>query len=112
MLVDSAHRHCEKHRSQEQKEIDRRRGSASRRGYNARWRAARKRFLLDHPLCVECRRAGQITAATVVDHIVPHKGNISLFWDTHNWEAICKHHHDQKTASQDGGFGNKRAVTK
>jgi len=73
MLVDSAHRRCEEHRNQEQKEINQRRGSASRRGYNARWRAARKHFLLNHPLCVECQKAGRITAATVVDHIIPQK---------------------------------------
>ncbi len=55
---------------------------------------------------------GRLTAATVVDHIIPHQGDRSLFWDIDNWKAVCKSHHDQKTASQDGGFGNKRAVTK
>jgi 5-methylcytosine-specific restriction protein A len=105
--VDSAHRRCEKHRIQERKEINQRCGSAARRGYDARWRAARKRFPAIHPLCVECRRQGRVQAATVEDHIVPHKGDMSLFWDIDNWEAICNSRHDQKTASQDGGFGNR-----
>jgi 5-methylcytosine-specific restriction enzyme A len=92
--------------------MEARRGSATSRGYGARWRAARKQFLDRNPLCARCRRMGRLTAAMVVDHIVPHKGDASLFWDVGNWEAICKRHHDQKTASQDGGFGNRRAGTK
>jgi 5-methylcytosine-specific restriction protein A len=101
---------CEKHRAQDRKAEESRRGSANSRGYGSRWRVARKRFLELNPLCAECNRVGRLTAATIVDHIVPHKGDISLFWDMDNREAICKSHHDQKTASQDGGFGNRRAV--
>ena len=55
---------------------------------------------------------GRITAASVVDHIVPHKGDTSLLWDMDNREAMCKYHHDQKTASRDGGFGNKSVAAK
>jgi 5-methylcytosine-specific restriction enzyme A len=105
MLVESGHRRCEKHRVQERKEIDQRRGSAARRGYDTKWRAARNQFLAIHPLCVECRRQGRVRAATVVDHIVPHKGDMSLFWDIDNWEAICKKCHDSKTAAADGRWG-------
>jgi hypothetical protein len=43
--------------------------------------------------------------ATVVDHIVPHRGNMRLFWARENWAARCKPHHDAKTAREDGGFG-------
>lgn len=46
-----------------------------------------------------------ITAATVVDHKMPHKGNMALFWDHDNWQSLCKPCHDYKTATQDGGFG-------
>jgi len=106
VLVDSAHRRCEKHRNQEQKEINQRRGSAADQGYNARWRAARKRFLLNHPLCANCQKAGQITAATVVDHIIPHKGDQRLFWDESNWQVLCKRCHDRKTATSDGRWGS------
>jgi 5-methylcytosine-specific restriction protein A len=63
-------------------------------------------FLQAHPLCEECRRKGKIRAAEVVDHIVPHKGNMRLFWDRSNWQALCKGCHDAKTAREDGGFGN------
>ena len=103
MLVDSAYRRCEKHRMQERNEIDQRRGSAARRGYDARWRAERNRYLTIHPLCAECERVGRLTAATVVDHIVPHKGDPNLFWNESNWQALCRRCHNRKTAATDGG---------
>jgi 5-methylcytosine-specific restriction protein A len=28
-----------------------------------------------------------------------------LFWDTTNWQALCKPHHDQKTAKETGWKG-------
>lgn len=46
--------------------------------------------------------------ATIVDHIIPHKGNMELFWDRDNWQAMSKECHDKKTAREDGGFGNSR----
>jgi 5-methylcytosine-specific restriction endonuclease McrA len=30
-----------------------------------------------------------VTLSTVVDHITPHKGNVSLFWDVNNLQALC-----------------------
>lgn len=47
--------------------------------------------------------------AEVVDHIVPHKGDLSLFWSRSNWQSLCKRCHDIKTAMEDGGFGRRRA---
>jgi 5-methylcytosine-specific restriction protein A len=105
MLVDSGHRRCEKHRIQERSEIDRKRGSAAHRGYDARWRATRKRYLTIHSLCAECQRVGRLTAATVVDHIVPHKGDPNLFWNDSNWQALCRQCHNRKTAVTDGRWG-------
>jgi 5-methylcytosine-specific restriction protein A len=35
--------------------------------------------------------------AEVVDHIKPHKGDMTLFWDENNWQSLCKMHHDRKT---------------
>lgn len=42
--------------------------SASKRGYNSRWRSASKAFLKEHPLCVECMRHGKYTQGNVVDY--------------------------------------------
>ncbi len=78
---------------------DRLRGGADARGYDARWRTARKRFLQTHPLCAECMKENSITPATVVDHIIPHRGDQSLFWDESNWQGLCERHHNIKTGS-------------
>jgi 5-methylcytosine-specific restriction protein A len=85
------------------------RESAAARGYDHRWRRYAKRFLKLHPLCAECEKRGETTAAEVVDHLIPHKGNMILFWDPTNHQPLCKRDHDVKTAREDGGFG--RAVT-
>lgn len=76
-----------------------------RRLYDRRWQKARKRFLRRHPVCEECERVGQITEAKVVDHRIPHRGDERLFWDETNWSALCKPHHDVKSARFDGRFG-------
>ena len=83
------------------------RPSAASRGYGHRWRKYRKYFLSVNPLCVICKDSDMITSATVVDHIIPHKGNMRAFWDKSNHQALCKCHHDIKTATEDGGFGNE-----
>lgn len=101
------------------------RPSACKRGYDGRWRKARAAWLHDHPLCVECEAegqlpmllfqiivavtlgivivnspgAGRLTPATVVDHVVPHRGDKDLFWDSEeNWQGLCTAHHNAKTA--------------
>lgn len=98
-------RFCEHHRKQETKVYEQQRGSASSRGYDSRWRRERVRFLKRNPLCIYCEGEGRYEAATVVDHIEPHKGSYDKFWDRANWQPLCKRHHDIKTATEDGGFG-------
>lgn len=67
----------------------------SGREYNShRWRQDRKRFLRKNPLCVFCKQRGKIVAATVVDHIEPHKGDMKLFWNKSNWQGLCKTCHN------------------
>lgn len=75
--------------------------------YDHRWVKARNAYIQAHPLCVMCQREGRVTVAQVVDHIRPHKGDLKLFWDQGNWQALCRAHHDAKTASEDGGFGHR-----
>jgi 5-methylcytosine-specific restriction endonuclease McrA len=72
----------------------------------------RAAFLRAHPLCEcdECKAQGRVLAASVVDHRVPHRGDMRLFWDSSNWQALSKSCHDRKTARDDGGFGNARAT--
>lgn len=86
------------------------RGSSTARGYGSRWQKARATYLCRNPLCVECFKQSKVVPATVVDHIRPHKGDQKLFWDRDNWAALCKRHHDSKTAREDGGFGRPTGV--
>lgn len=96
---------CERHRRQEQKEYDRRRGYPAARGYSSEWRITSRAYLARNPLCVECMKQRRVVAATVTDHIIPHRGDPALFWDPINWQALCKSCHDRKTALHDGRWG-------
>lgn len=97
--------YCDEHSRKHNRAIDLRRGTSTQRGYSKRWSKARATYLASHPLCAECLKQDRPVPATVVDHIVPHKGNQSLFWDETNWQPLCKPCHDRKTATEDGGFG-------
>lgn len=101
---------CQKHLYQQQQEHDARRGTARERGYSRAWEKASKAFLVKHPLCMcpDCMAGDvRVTAAVLVDHKVPHRGDRALFWDSSNWQAMAKACHDKKTATVDGGFGNR-----
>ena len=50
-----------------------------------------------------CQREGRVTAATVVDHKIPHKGDQRLFWDPANWQSLCKPHHDRDKQREERG---------
>lgn len=66
--------------------------------YDRNWRKARLWHLREHPLCVECSKAGLVVAATVVDHVIPHRGDERLFWLETNWQSLCGGCHASKTA--------------
>ena len=84
------------------------RTTAAKRGYSYKWQQARLGFLAKHPMCAECAKRGLVTEATAVDHIIPHGGDKARFWDSSNWQPICKPCHSKKTAKEDGGFGNTK----
>lgn len=96
--------YCPEH---EKKRLPDNRASAHKRGYTSEWRKVRQNFLTKHPFCQKCLKDGRHVPATVVDHIKPHKGNKKLFWDRNNWQGLCERCHNIKTASEDGGFGNR-----
>jgi len=95
--------YCEQHTRQKAKQYDKERGTAAQRGYDAKWRRYRIQYLAQHPYCVKCLKEGKFVFATVIDHIIPHKGDIKLFWDGNNHQALCKSCHDAKTVREDGG---------
>lgn len=75
---------------------DARRPSARARGYNHEWRKARAEYLADHPYCRMCGHP-----ASVVDHIIPHRGDKRLFWHRTNWQPLCQPCHDSVKQRQE-----------
>ncbi|MGJ8619600.1 MAG: hypothetical protein ACSHWN_04655 [Methylophilaceae bacterium] len=126
--------YCADHKRERQKQADATRKTSTQRGYGYRWQKASKGYLKSHLLCAcdECKieikkqrdTLGLLDihddnyylsikfpelAANVVDHIKPHGGDMSLFWDSKNWQPMNKRCHDKKTAKEDGGFtGSKQ----
>ncbi|MFH0900314.1 MAG: HNH endonuclease [Pseudomonadota bacterium] len=88
---------CAAHQRQREQVYERQRGTATQRGYDARWERESKAFLEEHPYCVDCLAEGRYVLATEVHHTVPHKGNMVLFWDKSKWAGCCKSHHSAHT---------------
>ncbi|OVE49439.1 hypothetical protein CBW21_06035 [Chromobacterium violaceum] len=125
-LVRPPARHCpfhEQRRQAAERESDRRRGSRVERGYTNAWSRAARAYRAKHPFCAECQRQdGRLIAADHVDHITPPRYREAmesgdperiadakrLFWDSSNWQPLCRRCHSRKTAAEDGGFGNAR----
>ncbi|MCD9572201.1 HNH endonuclease [Pseudomonas protegens] len=83
--------------------------TSSQRGYDYKWQKAREQYLCDNPLCVYCSKIGRTAAASVVDHKIPHRGDMTLFWDQDNWQSLCKPCHDSvKQAEEARGFAQAR----
>lgn len=93
--------------TERKRNVDLFRGSRHERGYDSKWDRERKRKLFKDPLCAKHLEEGRVVQATVVDHIIPHRGDMDLFWSRSNWQSLCKSCHDAKTAKEDGGFGNR-----
>ena len=63
------------------------------------WKAVRELQLAQFPLCRECKAAGLLIMATVVDHIIPiAQGGAPL--DLNNCQSMCVKHHNAKTKSE------------
>lgn len=76
--------------------------SRQARGYGRAWDKLRILVLArDKHLCQPCRRAGRVTAATAVDHLIPKaKGGTD---DISNLQAICGPCHRAKSIADQGG---------
>lgn len=98
---------CKRCLSTTRRLVDQERGSAARRGYDARWRQARQIWLAAHPFCADPfgEHGAFPVMATEVDHIEPHRGDPVKFWDTSNWQSLCRRCHARKTASETWGVG-------
>lgn len=69
--------------------------------YGHTWRQIRYKRLVQYPLCKLCGDLGIVTAATVVDHIIPHRGSKALFFDSTNLQSLCEHCHNSIKQQQE-----------
>ena len=94
--------YCTTHAKEHDTAYRRQRGSSNKRGYTYRWQKEREAYLIRNPLCENClNKHDVIRAATEVDHIIPHKGDMKLFWNSDsNWQGLCRTCHSQKTARE------------
>lgn len=67
----------------------------------AAWLAIRTRRLSEEPLCRMCAALGFTKAATVCDHIKPHRGDRALFFDFENTQSLCKRCHDKTKQAEE-----------
>ena len=71
--------------------------------HSKEWKRLRQNFLIENPFCVECRKAGKLTKATVVDHIVPiRQGGPAL--DENNLQSLCASCHGSKSIREGSRF--------
>jgi 5-methylcytosine-specific restriction protein A len=61
--------------------------------YGKRWRKRARYQLQIEPLCRMCKSEGRITAASVADHVIPHRGDINSFW-LGELQSLCTFHHN------------------
>ena len=60
---------------------------------SAAWRKRARHQLRLQPICAMCEAEGRITAASVVDHVQPHRGDKNAF-RLGQLQSLCKPHHD------------------
>ena len=66
-----------------------------------RWKRERAAFLRRNPLCRMCEAIGLTSLARAVDHVEPHRGNETLFWNQDNWQPICLTCHSAAKQAQE-----------
>ena len=95
ILIPSGQPYCEKHKKEIKKyhdeRYDKKRGTATERGYDRRWQKVRKMYLSRHPFCEQCSKDSIITTAYLVHHIDGSKDNfMSLCKNCHNRIHLSK----------------------
>ena len=96
-------RECERKRK---KESDARRGNFRQRGSTRAWDKLSRLVAAEEPLCRMCLAEGLAVVGTQRDHIIPVRERPDLMYERSNIQNLCARHHSEKTAREDGGFGN------
>lgn len=92
--------------------------TSAQRGYSYKWQQYRVSYLAKHPLCVQCKERGVVSAASVVDHKTPprmaealatHDQQViqsarRLFWNPENHQSLCAtcHSSDKQRLEKSG----------
>ena len=96
LVPDRKHVYCEKC-TQLYHQKFRQRIDNARQGDNfynkAAWKRLRTYQLHSEPFCAVCSSPGN-----TIDHIIPHRGDANLFFDSSNLQTLCKRCHDSETA--------------
>lgn len=69
----------------------------------ALWARLRAQQLRDEPLCKYHNQMGEVVAATVVDHVKPHRGDRNLAFDSDNLQSLCEGCHNVHADAKDRG---------
>ncbi|RCW38675.1 HNH endonuclease signature motif containing protein [Marinilabilia salmonicolor] len=76
--------------------------------YNTKnWRELRQIALAQNPLCELCKKAGRLTPAKEVNHIIPAEEDISKFFDLNNLQPLCSFHHRSITRRDNSKYSRK-----
>lgn len=68
----------------------------------ARWQKLRQQVLVrDAYTCRRCRTIAAGKGQAVADHIKPHRGSETLFWDAKNLQCLCKPCHDRAKQAEE-----------
>lgn len=98
-IIPYDERYCKRHRHTRNKEVYRERNTNPhekrfQQFYRSTpWRKLSRRWLENHPVCVECLREGVIRKADVVDHVEEIRDDFSKRFDENNLQSLCDYHH-------------------
>jgi 5-methylcytosine-specific restriction enzyme A len=59
-----------------------------------RWKRLRRLHRQSEPLCRFCKERGINTPGEVVDHVIPHNGDVNLFY-CGQLQTLCRNCHDR-----------------
>ncbi|NBK26432.1 MAG: HNH endonuclease [Spirochaetia bacterium] len=101
-------RYCEEHKKLMDARYDSKlRNKGGAEFYHSKaWRRKRQDFLIENPFCVECRKHGRLTKATIVDHIVPIMMGGPVLDDS-NLQSLCASCHGRKSIEEGSRFRKK-----
>jgi 5-methylcytosine-specific restriction protein A len=104
-VISSDKRYCEKHQHL-QEEDDKKKEEWKRKAFSRAkksneelynttlWRQLRAQKLKDFPCCLYCASTDRLE----IHHLIPPRGNKTLFYDYDNLAVLCKRCHQRETA--------------